>query len=233
MIVMWRGFLSLDPLAAKFPEWSDYNYVLGNPVMFVDPDGRSPQQWPPAVEQQIDKWNKLNNKEKNVIRWDIQFYKALDIQENSEVAFSMTEDVYGSNGKGDESDAFRHAFFQAINTQDVGGRFTRKFSDAHEYSTPVDEKSDLYMDIHNNDVGIEVGKNNPDATHEELKVIILDKIKNGELLIINGNNKLIKSDGTLIKAKDIRRSEKSKEIFNEIKENPNQKTENYDGDYTG
>jgi RHS repeat-associated protein len=33
-------FLSLDPLAAEFPEWSAYNYVLGNPVMLVDPDGK-------------------------------------------------------------------------------------------------------------------------------------------------------------------------------------------------
>ena len=23
--------------------WSDYNYVMGNPVMLIDPDGRSPQ----------------------------------------------------------------------------------------------------------------------------------------------------------------------------------------------
>jgi RHS repeat-associated protein len=36
-------FLSLDPLAVDFPEWSDYNYVLGNPLMFTDPDGRSPE----------------------------------------------------------------------------------------------------------------------------------------------------------------------------------------------
>ncbi|MEZ4887903.1 MAG: RHS repeat-associated core domain-containing protein [Chitinophagales bacterium] len=35
-------FLSLDPLAADYPSWSDYNYVLGNPVIFVDPDGKSP-----------------------------------------------------------------------------------------------------------------------------------------------------------------------------------------------
>jgi RHS repeat-associated protein len=40
-------FLSLDPLAAEFLEWSDYNYVLGNPVMFIDPDGKSPE--PPKV----------------------------------------------------------------------------------------------------------------------------------------------------------------------------------------
>ena len=34
-------FLSLDPLASQFPSWSDYNYVMGNPVMFIDPDGRA------------------------------------------------------------------------------------------------------------------------------------------------------------------------------------------------
>ncbi len=35
-------FLSLDPLAADFPDWSDYNYVLGNPLRYIDRDGRSP-----------------------------------------------------------------------------------------------------------------------------------------------------------------------------------------------
>ncbi len=34
-------FLSLDPLAMKYPSWSDYNYVLGNPLMFIDPTGES------------------------------------------------------------------------------------------------------------------------------------------------------------------------------------------------
>ncbi len=33
-------WLSVDPLAGKYPGWSPYNYVLGNPVRFVDPDGR-------------------------------------------------------------------------------------------------------------------------------------------------------------------------------------------------
>jgi RHS repeat-associated protein len=35
-------FLSLDPLASEFPEWSDYNYVLGNPLVYTDPNGKSP-----------------------------------------------------------------------------------------------------------------------------------------------------------------------------------------------
>lgn len=35
-------FLSLDPLAADFPSWSAYNYVMGNPVLLTDPDGKNP-----------------------------------------------------------------------------------------------------------------------------------------------------------------------------------------------
>lgn len=109
----------------------------------------------------------------------------------------------------------------ATSTQEAGERFSQKWGDAHEYSTPIDEIStDLYMDIHNNDVGIEIGRNNPNATPEELRDIILDRMDKGDFLIINENNKLIKSDGSLIKEGDIRRRDISREIGNEIlKEN--------------
>ncbi|WP_187270917.1 RHS repeat-associated core domain-containing protein [Neolewinella aurantiaca] len=33
-------FLGVDPLASEFPAWSPYNYVMGNPVRLVDPDGK-------------------------------------------------------------------------------------------------------------------------------------------------------------------------------------------------
>ncbi|MFT4760652.1 MAG: RHS repeat-associated protein [Paraglaciecola sp.] len=40
-------FLSLNPLAMDFAEWSPYNYTLGNPINLVDIDGRAPS--PPPI----------------------------------------------------------------------------------------------------------------------------------------------------------------------------------------
>ena len=34
-------FLSLDPAAVDYPSWSDYVYVMGNPIILIDPDGRN------------------------------------------------------------------------------------------------------------------------------------------------------------------------------------------------
>ena len=36
-------WMSVDPLAVKYPSWSPYNYTLGNPVRFVDPNGMEPE----------------------------------------------------------------------------------------------------------------------------------------------------------------------------------------------
>lgn len=33
-------FLSVDPMFAKYPSITSYAYCAGNPVRFVDPDGR-------------------------------------------------------------------------------------------------------------------------------------------------------------------------------------------------
>ena len=42
-------WLSVDPLVEKYPGLSPYNYCLGNPVRYIDPDGRGP----------IDPWWKI------------------------------------------------------------------------------------------------------------------------------------------------------------------------------
>jgi RHS repeat-associated protein len=33
-------FMTMDPASSKYPEVSDYSFVLNNPIIFIDPDGR-------------------------------------------------------------------------------------------------------------------------------------------------------------------------------------------------
>ncbi len=219
-------WLSVDPLAEKYPSMSPYNYCANNPVVFVDPDGNVIV---PIIlyylgkrvyNENISKWNRLNNHERHIIKWDPEFYKALDIEKNATETTTMTRKQYGRNGKGDESDAFRHTFWQARNTQDVGEDFTRKFADAHEYGTPLEEiDTDLVMDIHNNEVGIEIGNNNLDATPEELVNIIQKRMADGDMLILKGG-KLVKSNGEEVKAGEVRGLNKSMDIGNVIFQEP-------------
>lgn len=42
-IARWNA---VDPLAEDFYSWSPYNYVLGNPIMLVDPDGKAASEPP-------------------------------------------------------------------------------------------------------------------------------------------------------------------------------------------
>jgi len=42
-------FTRVDPLASDMAEWSPYNYTFDNPVLYTDPDGRSPEICVPCI----------------------------------------------------------------------------------------------------------------------------------------------------------------------------------------
>ncbi len=42
----WQGrWLQVDPLTAKYPGWSPYNYVEDNPLRLIDHNGKFPTEW--------------------------------------------------------------------------------------------------------------------------------------------------------------------------------------------
>jgi hypothetical protein len=96
----------------------------------------------------------------------------------------------------DCSDAFRHAYWSALNYRDVGVLAAFTLGAAHECNTP--EGIDRSMDFHNNEVGFSISSNVSSGTDLELKNAVLNSMNNGELLIFNYNeNGLITSENCL------------------------------------
>ena len=79
-------------------------------------------------------------------------------------ATAYTVQIFGINGLGDPSDAFRHAMWCALMARNIGHKYADLFATAHE-TGPVRGESDICadgfklddhreMDLHNNEVGM-------------------------------------------------------------------------------
>jgi hypothetical protein len=106
-----------------------------------------------------EQWSNLTPAEKAVIAamTATDPIKVVFIKLSKDKAFDETSRRFGHNGHNDRSDAFRHCFWSATLARDVGSFWAKLFTDAHETNPgqPADEKA---MDLHNNGVGIGIGK---------------------------------------------------------------------------
>ena len=97
---------------------------------------------------------------------------------------------------GGQVDAFRHAYWTARLAQEMCWRKVKRLGKAHERGNYLDFKkqrtgeetfSDSIagaMDHFNNDLGIDAGRKNKNLPEEEMKMLIVKKILNGEMKII-------------------------------------------------
>jgi|LSQX01.2.fsa_nt_gb hypothetical protein len=81
---------------------------------------------------------------------------------NRGIAEAETISRFGTNGLNDKADAFRHAYFNALNTRSAtlavvgdGAKVVRRFGEAHETEVPSQLQLEVQMDLHNNEVGIQ------------------------------------------------------------------------------
>ncbi len=100
-------------------------------------------------------WNRLTPDEKELCK--ANKLEALLSYRNKGITESKTVQIMGISGLNDRSDAFRHAYFQALNTMDFGATLTQQFADAHESQVPSDLLLEKQMDLFNNAVGIYYG----------------------------------------------------------------------------
>ena len=111
-----------------------------------------------------------------------------------------TEVLHSSILDGDENggqvDAFRHSFWMAMLTQEIGERKARKLGKAREKAAYEDylrlQNEDgmipdfkaSFMDLKNNEAGIKIGLKYPDKSPDELKQIVIQEILKGKMWIL-------------------------------------------------
>ncbi len=165
-----------------------------------------------------NKWQsfkKLSSPEK---RW-VLFHpfvasKAYNIsKEAKQLSDSLTKDtILDCDPNGGQVDAFRHAYWMARLTQEIGWHKAKSLGKAHEKGNYIQflkgnkedgglpDKVASDMDFLNNDIGIGIGLDYKKVPPDSLKKIIISRILNGEMWIIlkNKEGKYIDCDGNTI-----------------------------------
>lgn len=131
--------------------------------------------------------SKLNSKEQALYKSNKS--KALLCMANGQFALSYSASNYIEavlhNGNGD---AFRHTLWNYGMTIDVGSTFAKTWSDAHEYGTIGQPAIERTMDLFNNNVGIQLGKDYPyTILHSTFISKSKEKVRGGKLYVIKQN----------------------------------------------
>lgn len=103
-------WLSVDPLAEKYPNASPYNYCLNNPINMVDPDGRSPfDHW------RLNKQGKLELAKKTNDNFNVFFDEnGNKLFQTNQQSTEMTNSTW--SGKPEEyQNKFKSVFIQIAN----------------------------------------------------------------------------------------------------------------------
>lgn len=110
---------------------------------------------------------------------------ALIIHKNMERSFAATARNFpGVRAVNNQADAFRHAYFSALNARAVGYDLAFQFGIAHEQTTFIDPLASQ-MDISNNIYGYNLTVYYPNASTRQLESLILNSITNGSLVMIS------------------------------------------------
>ena len=86
----------------------------------------------------------------------------------------------------DHTDAYRHAYWSALLAKGFGVEWARAYTRAHE-SLPGNIADMEAMDLYNNEIGIRIAAQNPDASDAELADLIDEAVQTGEVVVIVGN----------------------------------------------
>ena len=186
--------------------------LAGNKAPMTPPDGR----------ESLDDVLKNNQvKEDEVIEWSPGFplnlftdakkitategrmldklgaFQLKDFKDIHDQAFDKADEVFPSTPDAeqndDHNDAYRHALWSAKLAKRFGPDWAEDYTTAHE-RLPENPAVREAMDLHNNGVGIQVVRDNPNASDEEIAEKIKEAVENGDTVVVNKQGNLEWSD---------------------------------------
>ncbi|MDR1225501.1 MAG: hypothetical protein LBK47_01200 [Prevotellaceae bacterium] len=168
-------------------------YCYGERSMDMDPEDRRDDREfdnddnnndTPEQPLELREYTGLNQAEQDFILQHPIAAAAFAVNANqakSEAAIRFPESLHNGSG-----DAFRHAFWSALNAYDQGRGLAEQFGNAHE-SGPGNPEAEKNMDLHNNSVGYDIGEEAQENGWSEQQIIdaVLDALDNGRLIVLN------------------------------------------------
>jgi len=198
-------FMNIDPLTEDYMDWGPYVFSGNIVINAREVEGLEPayvagtgqdtggtNRYANPISVYVNKKvgsGDLSKPEANfVMKNKIKSYKA---RKNDGIAARFASnsgiptDPLNPN-KNDSRDAIRHSLWSALNTQTSGEEFARGIGQAHEEGNNFGA-TEMTMDLFNNEIGIALGLENPDASPFELISLLIDTLSNGGLVVINPN----------------------------------------------
>ncbi len=104
------------------------------------------------------------------------------------------ETIYQGQGSRDgHSDAFRHAYWNAMLANRFGQEWTEQYTTAHERVSTSAAAAEA-MDLYNNEVGRRIAADHPDAGPQELRDLVDEAMRRGELVVVDSHGQLVRSN---------------------------------------
>ena len=203
-----------DPLAEKYASMSPYMYCSGNPIMYVDTDGRFPiipfivAYYGAAKFMEQNGLNSRSREIDYIMQHPINALIVGPARDGtdcgnistiaSNFAINISKEAQLRTEKiGDRRNALRHVIWQSIITRRFGEKHAARIANAHEDNPYVDlnarwfndfEKADQTVDLLNNIIGREIGKKNPNASNRDLARKVIEEFYQNGLWITTGSS---------------------------------------------
>ena len=168
-------FWGVDPLYRIYPWYSSYQFAGNKPVLFIDKDGQE------------------EARREEIVHSLLHPLDALQVRNNAKKASTAAHNSNLPDARDGLQDAFRHAYWNALNARDIGALRAERFATIHEIGNTNEANNPnsfqydpvaIEMDLFNNEIGRKLGAAYYNATDEELAALVMQALANGELKII-------------------------------------------------